>query len=352
MDKEVSLKFKVSFILPIVIILLTACDDGDVDALYSDIDGKNSPEVPSNSSSVELSAFTISTNNLEKTSSIAMSAIFNNLALNTSDIFTHTEVEEAAAQSYFNHERAISKQLKRSVTSGEGFSENINASATDCKIAGNTTTTFDLQDPFTISIDDSVMFESENCNDGQTITNGKFLFKFTQFTDFVDLNNYTTLGLDMIFAGYSVEVIEQSKTVTISSIYSLLITKDLYSQQVEITSPVLGVRVNDYMQLLQNLVIKKRYTKNTNIETMSASSNLMDTALFGELTITTLDDFEFYGQESDAPTSGSMKIMAEDNSSIVITVLNVSDVQLAADFDGDDVIDETRVVTWESLVSH
>lgn len=343
--KEINLKFNINFTLPILIFLLTACGGGADSIAIVEDDTPDAPPTPVKSQ------FMISSDNLEKTALISLSSIFYNVALNTADIFTDDVVEQSAVQLYNSKQRLISKHLKRSLSSGNSFAESANASTTHCEISGSTTTTFEFENPYVISVNDSVTFESIDCNDGQNITNGTFVFQFTQLIDFIDLEHYGTLGLNIIYDGYSLKSLKNSNNITISSMYSLLITKDTYSTEIEIKSPLLAMVVNEYVQLLQNLEVTREYIKNTNIETMSVSNSLMDNALMGKVIITTLEDFEFYGPASDVPNSGSIKITAEDNSVIILTVLNNTDVQLDADFNADDVIDETRVVTWESLVS-
>ena len=344
-NKDVTLHFKISTTLAFLVLILSACGGGadSIPIVKDDTPAKpNTTPTPSE--------FTISTNNVETAASIAITSTFNNFALNTSSIFTQSTIEKTAVQLQINTRDQVLKPLKRAISSGAAYSEDVNAITTDCAISGTLTTTINFQKTFSLSLEDSVKIEAMNCHDGSSITNGSFTYQFTQLTDFNDFDDYTVLGLDMIFDKYSINFLEKNKEVTVTSMYSLLITQDEYSQKVDISSPVLGIVVNDYLQLIQNLEIEKTYIHNTNIETITASSDLHDNALFGLINITTLDGFEFYGQESDAPTSGRIKITAEDNSSIILTVLNTNDVQLDADYNADDVIDETRVVSWESLL--
>lgn len=348
---DVKLNVNIKAVFPLLLILLTACggSDGDVDEIYSNIDGKNSPEVPSNTVNVQIPAFSISSDNLEITTTIAIDSIFNNLALNMSKSLTGSEVSTSSSQLYLPPNLQNFTRLKRAFSSASDSSKTVSKEVTDCAISGSLTTTISLQNPLKLSPNDSFKFENANCHDGSSVSNGTFIYKFTQLVNFNSFEHYDILGLDVIFDGYSIEFLDDNKTVTVSSKYSVLITQDEYLHQVAITSPLLATVVNDYMSLSQNLTVDKTYNKNENVETVNASTYLINGALFGEITISTLKDFNFNGQGSDTPFSGSMKIEANNGSSIILTVLNSNDIQLEADFDGDEMIDETRVISWESL---
>ena len=55
------------------------------------------------------------------------------------------------------------------------------------------------------------------------------------------------------------------------------------------------------------------------------------------------------GTDTNNATAGIMEITGADSSKETLTVLNSVDVQLEIDENGDDIVDETILTTWDEL---
>jgi hypothetical protein len=241
------------------------------------------------------------------------------------------------------------KHLDKSIITVDNVTGVVARQTFTCLEGGSVVQTSDWKDEFTITANDSVQLQYTDCYEFQVTANGSLSFTYTQVSDFISFDDFSVLGLNISFDNYSLKVDGSSVAPAIVGEYTLLINKNNFTQTVDITAEQLTISIPEYQQTIEDLVIEKIYTENTNIETLNVSSTLIDSYLEGSVSLVTLQNFEFDSQESLTPFSGSMKITGENNSSIVLTVINSSLVQLDTDFDGNNTIDNTDIVTWNDL---
>ncbi len=58
----------------------------------------------------------------------------------------------------------------------------------------------------------------------------------------------------------------------------------------------------------------------------------------------------FRGSGAAYPDTGEFLVTGANNASILLTALSSVAVQLDSDIDGDDVVDETIIITWDLLI--
>ncbi|MFQ5487645.1 MAG: hypothetical protein ACE5ET_04260, partial [Gammaproteobacteria bacterium] len=78
--------------------------------------------------------------------------------------------------------------------------------------------------------------------------------------------------------------------------------------------------------------------------TIDANGTVASTALDGSVQFQTLTTFE--GIDPEYPHSGVMRITGARNSSVTLTAIDSTDVQLEVDADGDGVSDQTITTQW------
>ena len=336
-----TLKFIMKTLLPTTILLLTACGESSGDSV--------STTTTTTTVSSDTAPITISSTNMATISTLALSSVFDNIGLAVAETFTGVIVEESTQQINISDTDWIFNQLNKALDSTDNFTGVITKETENCLISGSTEFTYDLNDINTISVNDSITLTSTNCDDGDGITNGSVIFSFTQLTNFIDLDDYSILGMNISFNDYSIELDKTTDVASVIGDYSIIINKDLFKQESNITSDKLTINIPAFQQIIQNLIIKKIYTENTDVETLTVSNLVINDVLGGSFTLTTSEELVFTSQFISSPSSGVLKVTGANDSSIVITVLNTSSVQLDADFNGDSIIDETRMTRWNDL---
>jgi len=99
-------------------------------------------------------------------------------------------------------------------------------------------------------------------------------------------------------------------------------------------------------ETLTNYVLAETFDLNVLTQAVSTSGTLTSNLLEGSITFETFHNFVVIGD--DNPSAGQLMI-ADSNSSVLVTVLDNTNVQLEIDFDLDGMIDQTIVVTWTEL---
>lgn len=326
--------------LPSLVLALSAC--GGSDDSVPDTSGG----IPAEFNDTPVS---ITTDNAEDVSSVAITSSFNNMALGVADGFTGVVVDKTEQRFNITDSQWLLSQLKKLPQVNDSFTGIVSTESDDCLYGGSTDFTFSFQDPtgFSISANDYVKFQSNNCDDGYGETNGSFTIVYTQVVDFIDYDDFTTLSFDVSFTNYSV-AFSSAEQLEINGAYSLEINKDLYTEATDVTSDLLAIHIPSYQNTVENLTINKLYVANTGIETLSTSSKISDDLIGGSVTVSTVEEFVFPYRYSFTPTSGVMKVIGADNSSVLLTVSG-GVVQIDADFNGDNTIDETTTTTWSEL---
>ncbi|MGJ8692930.1 MAG: hypothetical protein ACSHW0_10660 [Thalassotalea sp.] len=338
------MKLNKNILILALIVLLSSCGGSGSDTISA------KPVLPE-ASGTPSSGVTLNSNNVERTTKLALSSVFNNLALVTSKSFTGVITEQQVKPQFsLNDIDWVLNLIEISISKPDSFTGVVATQQLDCDVSGTLEMTINLQDPLTITPNDSFSYQATNCNNGSTTINGEFTVRFTKTTDFKNLQQYSTLGLIILYDSLKVQVIGNTEAITIAGIYSIVINQDLYSSTIKITAPLITVFSSAFQQAITNMTLETILTKNTDVEAMTISSSNLHSLLGDDsYTITSIEEIQFHDQQSDVPSSGSLKITTKTNASILITILSNSDVQLDTDFDGNNTVDDTRVVTWASL---
>jgi len=232
----------------------------------------------------------------------------------------------------------------------------------------------DNDDDEDLSVGDTFTITAHNCvEDGET-TNGQISFSllgdesnlsmtfvFTNFTT-VDFEGTSTFDGDLSMSiqeneANSFESVSISSNVlnfsdpesagTFSN-FSLTVTTTGTLESLLMTADALTFVEEGVTETLSNFSLTFTEDSNTLLSTMALNGTFNDPELGGVVSIDTPQPFEELAS-NDFPYAGIMKIIASDNSSVTLTVLDAVNVRLDVDEDGDGAIDETSDMTWTSL---
>lgn len=338
-DKEIPLNINKAFYLPTLALVLSGCG--------SDSGGDTPAESKADFS---VGTAVITADNTLDTTSVVLSSVFNNLALASAEGFTGVVAEDNdKLELTVLDEQWLLDNLKRIPPVSDTFTGVVSSWVEECALNGNTTFTYDLASEDTISVNDSITFTSNNCNDGIFSMNGSFNVTYTDVEGLTDFDSFTKLGMSISFTDFTMTYNGLDEVISFNGSYSIVINKDDFTEDVVIVSPELAITAGEYNTSINNLTITKLYTENTNIETFSSSSTITDDFINGRVVVTTLEEFIFESQYATTPSSGAFKVVGANNTSVIITVLPGDTVQLDTDSDGDGTIDHTSETSWFSI---
>ena len=115
---------------------------------------------------------------------------------------------------------------------------------------------------------------------------------------------------------------------------------------IQMSGALLETTVNGRTTSLVDYVIA--VGEDGDVVTTTYDFTVTDTQLGGDLTVETIDPF-VSNPLDEWPMQGSLKISGADNTSVTVTALDTTFVQLEIDTDGDMMPNETIVLTWEEL---
>ena len=150
-----------------------------------------------------------------------------------------------------------------------------------------------------------------------------------------------TFGFDNLSGTDSsgTSIIDGSLNVDIASDDNVVI-------ELSVSTPALTAQDSGMSVTLSDYLLTQLINVSSSEQRISADGTLTSTELEGSVSFETLQDFVIFGD--DNPSSGQM-LIADANSSVLVTVLDNLSVQLEIDLDRDGTIDQTIVVTWTEL---
>ena len=239
---------------------------------------------------------------------------------------------------------ALSKPLAAAVSSIPFGPETL-----PCDVSGSITVSGNLADPTTLSAGDVINIDADNCNDGLGETtdgvigftvdaiSGDFLSALYDLTMSLDITNFqVTTAEDVLTTNgdTTVRLNTLNTPAVLASVSGLSLTADSNTQSRTLTNYLTE-------QTLDAGQTPSPYT-------MDSSGTLNSSELGGVVDYAT--EVIFQGFDNDYPSSGEL-LVSGDNSSVRLTAIDNVNVQVDIDNNGDDVIDETIVTTWDALVN-
>ena len=218
----------------------------------------------------------------------------------------------------------------------------------DCDTGQLTATWDDADDNLELSTGDTfdILFEMCFYADSATTLDGS-----TSITNLVitgdPVNQIAPWGLAGTFTYTDLSATDVDGTAIIDGAIDLDMSSDdnlIANISLAVTS--LTTQQAGVTETLSDYVLAQTIDLNAMSQVISADGTLASTLLEGSVTFETLDDFIVMGDEN--PSSGQF-LIKDDQSSVLVTVLDNLSVQLDIDLDLDGTIDATMVVNWTDL---
>ncbi len=242
---------------------------------------------------------------------------------------------------------------QQTANAAAGISVNVSQIAigpeiTVCDGGGTITMNADLASLTTLTPDDTISIDADNCNDGLgTTLDGLIEMTVTSFEG--DIFGLYAVGTDTIITALTATSPEDTvsmdgdSSVLLDSLASPFVTADVSGDEVT-TSNNAGTAT------------LTAYSSHTSVDggaegtpyTMQAGGTLDSSELSGVVSYTTPVPFE--GSGTEYPHKGELLISGENSSVRLIAVDNVN-VTIEIDNNGDNTVDETIDTTWDALLS-
>ena len=222
----------------------------------------------------------------------------------------------------------------------------------DCVIPGGTARIFgDIFDPTTLTTDDSINVDYNNCDDDiGEILDGLLEMTIVSFTGDVFFGPYDlTANLTLTFfqVATAADTILTSGTATVS-----LNTTNPANVSASVDGASMTTDTNTYSETLTNFHTTQTVDTITQTLpfTIDASGTVDNSQLAGVISYMTDPQAPFTGFGLDFPSSGVLLINGVGSSARLSAVDNVN-VTIDIDTDGDGAYDETINTTWAAITS-
>ncbi len=199
---------------------------------------------------------------------------------------------------------------------------------------------------------DSFSIAFDNCFDNldQSTTTGSMSLVLNQLTGNPDTDPAWNADITVTLNNLTISdnsgklSLSGDFTITISTVNSIFFSGTIAGNS-------LAINENGVSEILSayNLSFTSDEASLGTAYTIDANGTVASTALDGSVQFQTLTTFE--GVDPDYPQRGVMRITGVRNSSVTLTAIDSTDVQLAVDADGDGVSDQTITTQWALIDS-
>lgn len=218
----------------------------------------------------------------------------------------------------------------------------------DCQVSGSVTLSATLASTETLSAGDQITAIFASCNDGDgAVYNGRMRIDVLGFAgdlygELYQLNSRLTLTNLAI----TEDGITDTGNGTLNVNMNLLTPDlDLYS----ISTSRFELASGDNSWIFHDVVSTSEDDHRGSgwLITLSESGSLESSSFAGRVDYGTTTPFQ--SVNGNPPAAGVLRIGGANGSSILVTALNEADLQLAIDWNGDTVVDETRLMAWDTV---
>jgi hypothetical protein len=218
----------------------------------------------------------------------------------------------------------------------------------NCLVSGTITLSASLASTETLRRGDQITAVFEACDDGDgAVYNGQLRIDVQSFTGDLFADRYQ---LDSRLTMTNLAITEDGRTETANG--TLNVNMDLRTPNLEsysVTSTRFTLNSGGTAWTLHDLVLTfvDDYRGDAWLTTFSESGSLESSNFAGRVDYGTLTPFQ--SVDGNYPATGVLRIGGANGSSIVVTALNEEELQLAIDWNGDTVVDETRLMDWSTV---
>lgn len=229
-----------------------------------------------------------------------------------------------------------------------GFQKTVLVQQVPCDQGVIVATWTDEDDNAIVSTGDSFLFDFQSCymqDDDITLDGGASLSDLILSGD--PINQIAPWGIEFTFGFDQVQGTEGGLTSTMDGdFWFSTSTQDNVLIETAITTDSFLMEALGESDTLSQYVMTQTRDFNTGMITVAADGVLTSTLFNGSVEFDTLTTFA--GFYDDNPYEGQL-LIADDSSSVLMTVIDSINVRLEIDFDKDGTIDDTQTVPWSDF---
>jgi len=221
-------------------------------------------------------------------------------------------------------------------------------STVNCATSGSVTVTLnDNDDNNEFSNGDTAKIVFNNCAESGATSNGSIRFTSTTVNGTVggaggwDVSATVGFVKLRVVEGFITHGINGSMNIAIATTDGNIFTSS-------ISGASLSMSQNSQKSVLTDFAANVTYNNSSLLYNYSSSGTIDSDQLNGSVTFETLTPFQ-QDKNSDFPTSGVMKVTGANASSLKLTALDVVNVQLETDADGDGTYETSVNKTWTDI---
>ena len=217
-----------------------------------------------------------------------------------------------------------------------------------CEVSGTVSISADLRSNDSLSAGDYIEFSFNACDNGDgEIVDGRVAWTIQSFSGDPD-TGFFRLGARLNFDNLTAT--EGSETGRINGAIDSLVDTESYplisasqsGDRLSISDGVHTVVMEDWIT-----AVTADESSQPRAYTWDASGSISVPEHGGTVTYNVLETFTGFGE--NPPDAGVLFIEGKDGGNITITVVSQGQVQIDVDYEGDGVVDDSKLVAWEDL---
>jgi len=218
---------------------------------------------------------------------------------------------------------------------------------TACEFGGSSVLSGDVQNQETLTVNDLIVLDFDNCDDGSVVVDGTISMTVLAFSgDF--LGGSVSFSVRVTLTGFSIS--RDGNTRTASGTLTMdLNLPNAGPMSMTITAPSLVVSDGVSSVTLQSFSLTQTIDPETDSYSMTVAGTIDGSSFEGAVELTT--SVVLAGTGDGYAATGELLITGDGGSSIAIFALDAELVRLEIDYDGDGVVDQVIDSTWTELLA-
>jgi hypothetical protein len=217
-----------------------------------------------------------------------------------------------------------------------------------CEVSGTVSISADLKSNDSLSAGDFIEFSFNQCDNGEgEVVDGRVAWSIQSFSGDPD-TGFFRLAARLSFDNLTAT--EGTETGSINGAIDSVVDTESYplisasqsGERLSMTDGVHTVILEDWIT-----AVTADESSQPHAYTWDASGSISVPEHGGAVTYNVLETFTGFGE--NPPDSGVLLIEGKDGGNIKVTVVSQGQVQIDVDYEGDGVVDDSKLVAWEDL---
>jgi len=217
-----------------------------------------------------------------------------------------------------------------------------------CAVSGSVTVWGHIAAPDSLTAGDAISIDSDMCDDGDDeIADGLIAMTIVSFQGDIYTSEFL-LGVDMIFANFMVT--ESGETTALNG--DIGVTLDMRTPAMATITVFGDSFTSSGMGKTQSIShFSNTYTADFSelpaARTFKSRGTVVSSEFVGTVTYQTPVNFEASGEND--PHTGQLLVTGANNATLRLIAIDNINIQIDADYEGDEIVDETLNMTWAEI---